>query len=155
MLVFIISTLHSGEQKMPQPLIVTAAIIRKEGKILITQRPPGRRDAGKWEFPGGKLNDNETPEECLRRELREELNMSATVGRIFRVLHHRYEWGAVLLLFYECAPLTEKIENLEVADHRFVNPEKLDEYDILEADRPLIKQLQSTSNSYAHSPIGQ
>ena len=132
---------------MPQPLIVTAAIIRKANKILLTKRPAGSRDAGKWEFPGGKLHDNETPEECLYRELIEELNLPTKVDRVFRVLHHRYDWGAVLLLFYECTPLSNTIENIEVAEHRFVPLDQLDEYDILEADRPLIKHLQAAHRS--------
>ncbi len=126
---------------MPQPLIVTAAIIRKKGKVLITKRPPGSRDAGKWEFPGGKLEANEAPEECLRRELMEELNLQVSIDRIFHVLHHQYNWGAVLLLFYECTPLSEQIENIEVEEHKFIAPEDLVEFEILEADRPLIPIL--------------
>ena len=128
---------------MPQPLIVTAAVIRKNEKVLITRRPPGSRDSGKWEFPGGKLDKNETPEECLRRELLEELNLKAKVNGIFRVLHHRYDWGTVLLLFYECTPLDDNIENIQVAEHKFVSVDDLGNYEMLEADIPLIKQLQS------------
>jgi 8-oxo-dGTP diphosphatase len=129
---------------MPQPMIVTAAIVRKNGKVLITKRPPGSRDAGKWEFPGGKLEANEAPEECLKRELIEELNLPVTIDRIFHVLQHQYDWGAVLLLFYECTPLSEDIENIEVAEHRFIAPEDLVEFELLEADRPLISRLISS-----------
>ena len=128
---------------MGQPLIVTAAIIRKGNQVLITRRPAGSRDAGKWEFPGGKLNSNETPEECLRRELLEELDLPVKVGDIFQVIHHQYTWGAVLLLFYECAPLGSEIKNLQVAEHRYVPVPELDSYDLLEADRPIIESLQS------------
>ena len=128
---------------MSQPLVVTAAIIRKDRKVLITRRPEGSRDAGRWEFPGGKLKDDETPEECLQRELLEELNLPVRVDVIFRVLHHRYDWGAVLLLFYECTPLADRIENIEVAEHRFVAPDQLETFDLLEADRPLVRCLQS------------
>ena len=128
---------------MSQPLVVTAAIIRKDRKVLITRRPEGSRDAGRWEFPGGKLKDDETPEECLQRELMEELNLPVRVDVIFRVLHHRYDWGAVLLLFYECTPLADRIENIEVAEHRFVPPDQLETFDLLEADRPLVRCLQS------------
>ncbi len=129
---------------MSQPLIVTAAIIRQNGKVLITKRPAGSRDAGKWEFPGGKLDDNESPEECLRRELREEIDLPVRVDGIFQVIHHRYQWGAVLLLFYACTPLTDTIRNLEVAEHRYVGPEELDSFDLLEADRPVIANLKCT-----------
>lgn len=126
---------------MPQPLIVTAAVIRKGETILLTRRPEGTRDAGKWEFPGGKLNPDESPEEALHRELLEELNLPVAVGGIFRVVHHRYEWGAVLLLFYHCSPLHDKIENRGVAEHRFVPVGELADYDILEADRPVVQAL--------------
>lgn len=126
---------------MSQPMIVTAAIIRNNGKVLITKRPPGCRDAGKWEFPGGKLEANESPEECLRRELLEELNLPVTIDRIFQVLHHQYSWGAVLLLFYECTPLSEHMENIEVDEHKFIAPKDLVEVNLLEADRPLIHHL--------------
>ena len=129
---------------MSQPLIVTAAIIRKKNKVLITQRPIESRDGGKWEFPGGKLDDNETPEECLKRELHEELDLPVRIDGIFHVLHHNYEWGAVLLLFYNCTPLSDHIRNLEVADHRFVSPEDLATYDLLEADQPIIQALISS-----------
>jgi len=128
---------------MSQALIVTAAIIRKDGKILITRRPEGSRDAGRWEFPGGKLKEDETPEECLQRELLEELNLPARVDSIFQVLHHRYDWGNVLLLFYECTPLADQIDNIEVAEHRFVLPDQLESFDLLEADRPLVSLLTS------------
>ena len=128
---------------MSQPLIVTAAIIRKEDTVLLTKRPVGSRDAGKWEFPGGKLNDNESPEQCLQRELLEELNLPVRVNQIQKVLHHQYEWGAVLLLFYDCTPLAEKIENIEVAEHRFVALGELGSFDLLEADLPVIEYLQS------------
>ena len=136
---------------MPQPLIVTAALISHENKILITRRPEGSRDAGKWEFPGGKLEENETPEECLRRELLEELNLPARVESIFQVLHHRYSWGAILLLVFECTALSENIDNREVAEHRFVSAGELQNFDFLEADRPIITRLieeaESTSDS--------
>ena len=128
---------------MSQPLIVTAAIIMKDNKVLITRRPAGSRDAGKWEFPGGKLNSNEAPEQCLRRELLEELDLPVQVDNIFQVIHHQYSWGAVLLLFYECTPLNNEIKNLQVAEHRYVSIKELDTYDLLEADRPVIVSLQS------------
>lgn len=128
---------------MNQPLIVTAAIIRNEDKVLITRRPQGNRHGGKWEFPGGKLDSDESPEECLYRELLEELNLPVNVGPIFNVLYHRYSWGNVLLLFYECTPLAETIENKEVAEHKFVSIAELHRFDFLEADLPLIAHLKN------------
>ena len=63
--------------------IVMAAVVCREGKIMICQRGPGRRLAGVWEFPGGKLEEGETPEQGLARELREELDLPVRVGRIW------------------------------------------------------------------------
>lgn len=123
------------------PLIVTAAVLRREGRILITLRPEGKRDAGMWEFPGGKLEDGESPEEGLRRELREELDIEAEIGPIFAVVHHRYPWGDVLILAYEGRPLSAEIRNLQVADHRWVLPRELADHPILPADRPIIEKL--------------
>ena len=72
-----------------KPLLVAAAVIEKDGKILIAQRKKGWRFAGKWEFPGGKIEPNETPEECLRRELREELGIETEIGDFFCVSTYR------------------------------------------------------------------
>lgn len=124
-----------------QPLIVTAAIVRRQQKVLITRRPEGSRHAGRWEFPGGKLEAGEAPEAGLARELREELDLPVRVDKAFDILYHRYDWGAVLLLVYECTPLAETMRNLEVAEHRFVPITQLKNYDILDADLPLIQRL--------------
>lgn len=124
-----------------QPLIVTAAVLRKDGRILITRRLEGKRHAGLWEFPGGKLEKEESPEACLRREIREELDLEIEVGAIFAVVHHRYEWGAVLILAYDCFPQGEAIRNLEVAEHRWVKPAEIASYPFLAADRPIVEKL--------------
>lgn len=123
------------------PLIVTAAVIRKNEHILITRRPDGSAHAGLWEFPGGKLHDDETPEQGLAREIREELGLEIEVGEIFKVVHHGYDWGAVLLLTYLCRPLPGKIENLQVAEHRWVAPAELPQFPFLAADGPIIAKL--------------
>ncbi|APG28634.1 DNA mismatch repair protein MutT [Syntrophotalea acetylenivorans] len=123
------------------PLIVTAALLRKDSKILITKRPADKQQGGFWEFPGGKLQNNETPQQALKRELREELDLEIEVGAIFEVVYHRYDWGPVLILVYECLPLSEAIRNLEVDEHRWLTVEQLPEYDLLPADRPIIDKL--------------
>lgn len=128
-----------------QPLIVTAAIIFHEGRVLVTQRPPEARHGGLWEFPGGKLEANETPEAALRRELLEELDLPVEVDRVFDIVHHRYEWGPVLILAYLCHPLHTRVRNLQVAAHRWLLPEELGELPFLPADRPLIDQLRYRS----------
>ncbi|PLX96795.1 MAG: (deoxy)nucleoside triphosphate pyrophosphohydrolase [Desulfuromonas sp.] len=124
------------------PLIVTAAIIRKDGKILITRRPGGTRFAGLWEFPGGKLEANESPEVGLAREIREELALDIKVGKIVDVIYHCYDWGPVLLLAYDCVPLGTTILNREVEEHRWVDSVELPSFTFLPADIPLLARLQ-------------
>jgi len=123
------------------PLIVTAAIIRKNDTVLLTRRPEGSRHAGMWEFPGGKVDRNESPSACLRRELREELGIEADIGAIFEVVYHRYDWGPVLILAYECRYSGGTIQHLGVADHHWVALADLPDYTILEADTPIIDKL--------------
>ncbi|PNU21336.1 (deoxy)nucleoside triphosphate pyrophosphohydrolase [Geothermobacter hydrogeniphilus] len=123
------------------PLLVTAAIIEENGLILVTQRPEGSRHAGKWEFPGGKMEPGESPRQALERELREELNLEISAGDIVETLYHRYPWGAVLILAYRCRIRGGTLQHLQVADHRWLPAEQLQGYDFLEADRPLVEKL--------------
>src|SRR5512133_1582157 len=102
------------------PLIVTAAVIEDQDRILITRRLDGTRFAGLWECPGGKLEAGETQAEGLQREIREELDIEIAVGAICEVVHYRYDWGAVLILAYHCRPLQRAIRNLGVAEHRWI-----------------------------------
>jgi len=124
------------------PIIVTAAILRDEDTVLITRRPDTSRHGGMWEFPGGKLDPNETPQEGLRRELREELGIDAEVGDIFEVVYFRYPQAPVLILAYECRHLAGAIRDLEVAEHRWVPVAELHRYDLLPADAPIVTRLQ-------------
>lgn len=123
------------------PLIVTAAIIQRHQQVLITRRLPGTRHAGLWEFPGGKLDDGESPQQGLARELREELDLPIAVGDLFDAVYYEYPWGPVLILAYRAEPLTTTIRNLAVAEHRWVSPAQLDRYPLLPADAPLVARL--------------
>src|SRR5215472_9437380 len=84
-------------------VLVAAAILVEDGRVLVTQRKTGTHLAGAWEFPGGKVEAGEDPREALRRELREELGIDARVGEIVDVTFHRYDEAekAVLLLFFD------------------------------------------------------
>ena len=128
---------HSYEM----PLLVTAAVIFDGEKILITRRPEDKRHPGLWEFPGGKVDPGESPEQALCREIREELDAEVQVLKIFEVVFHRYEWGPVLILAYSCRLLTSAIRNLDVAEHRWIHPNELTEFSILPADQPIIDRL--------------
>jgi 8-oxo-dGTP diphosphatase len=124
-----------------QPMIVTAAILRDNDRVLITRRPNGKPHADMWEFPGGKLHKNESPEQCLRREIREELSLHIEVKSIFEVVYYCYNWGPVLILAYECLAVDGQIRNIEVAEHQWVLPTELPNYPILPADQPIIEKL--------------
>jgi 8-oxo-dGTP diphosphatase len=123
------------------PLIVTAAIIRDGNAVLITRRPQESRHGGMWEFPGGKLDAGESPQECLSREILEELGLEVAVESIFEIAYHRYEWGPVLILAFECRVLNGEIRHIGISDHRWVSPEEMRLYDILPGDRPIIAKL--------------
>ena len=123
------------------PVEVCAAVIVHQNKILLTLRPEDKRLGGYWEFPGGKIEAGESPQFALERELREELDIEIAVGALLETVHHCYEWGNVVILAYLCTWKSGEIKHLEVADHRWVAPENLLDYDILEADQPIIKKL--------------
>lgn len=131
------------------PLLVAAAVIIEEDKVLLTRRPAHKPQGGFWEFPGGKLNPEESPIEALRRELREELAIEICVGNIIDALFYRYDWGPVLILAYYCSKVDGTPRNIEVAEHRWVPLEELHHYKLLAADIPLIARLQDFSTNLA------
>jgi 8-oxo-dGTP diphosphatase len=113
--------------------VVTAGIIEKDGQVLICQRPQGKRLAGVWEFPGGKLEAGETPEECLARELYEELGFEARIGEIFDA-RTETEFHEFLILYYWAEAASGEPKALEHAEIRFVRPEELSEYRFASSD---------------------
>jgi 8-oxo-dGTP diphosphatase len=123
-------------------ITVTAGIITDGGRMLICQRRAGSRFPLKWEFPGGKMEDGESPEACLRRELREELAIEAEVGPEIYRTQYRYSNGfAVRLLFFRIlsftgAPVNQAFERIEWA-----RCADLTGYDFLEADRELVERM--------------
>jgi 8-oxo-dGTP diphosphatase len=117
---------------------VTAAIVRDDlGRVLLTQRPEKDPHALKWEFPGGKLRDNESPEACLCRELGEELGILVEVGEIFHVVNHHYDTGPVLLLAYLCRWKGGEIQLKAHESFQWVEPSRILSFDLAEADRPI------------------
>lgn len=128
------------------PLLVTAAIIFKEERVLLTRRPEDTAHAGLWEFPGGKIEPGESPEEALCREIREELDAEIQVAGILEVAFYRYDWGPVLILAYSCQLLTDDLRDLGVAEHRWVHPRDLNNFSILPADQPIVARLSTPSN---------
>ena len=123
------------------PLIVTAALVENDGKVLVTQRRPDAPYPHLWEFPGGKLEPSEDPRDCIVREIREELAIEVDVSAVYDVIYHRYPERPVLVLVYRCRWISGVIENREVAAHRWVTPEELANLDLLPADIPLVDRL--------------
>lgn len=92
----------NGSGGRRQTVLVAAGVLRQGGRILATRRKAGSHLGGHWEFPGGKIEPDESPESCLVRELEEELGVTVRPGRILDVVFHRYPEKSVLLLFYAC-----------------------------------------------------
>ena len=123
------------------PVAVTAGLIRKDGFILISRRHAGGGAGGKWEFPGGKIERGETPEQALERELTEELGIHASAGRIYDARIHEYPEKTVLVLFYECTLVSGEPRALDSAEIKWVCIDDLNRYDMAAADLPVALRI--------------
>ena len=137
----------TGAEKPPVVPIVCVALVDKAGKVLLQRRPPGKPMAGLWEFPGGKIAAGESPEAALCRELEEELavDVAETALESFAFASHRYADFHILLLLYLCRhwrgePVAREGQALD-----WVEPRRLGDYPMPEADRPLVARLQTLS----------
>lgn len=124
------------------PTIVAAAVVIESGRVLLTQRAEGQHLAGLWEFPGGKLEHGESPEQALVRECREECGIEIEVAEILDVTFHRYPEKNVLLLFYRCSLISGEARHLQVADHAWVDPKELGRYELPAADAGVVARIQ-------------
>lgn len=121
---------------------VAAALIVRDGKILICQRTRHQPMPLKWEFPGGKIEHGEQPTDALRRELEEELGIGARVGDEVARIRHVYKHGsAVELRFFLVQEYTGELENRIFSDIRWVERSELPAYDFLEADVGLVRDI--------------
>jgi 8-oxo-dGTP diphosphatase len=121
---------------------VVAALIVKDGKLLVCQRTRHQTMPLKWEFPGGKIEEGEQPRDALRRELEEELGIVARVGdEIARIQHEYPNGGMVELRFFIVREFQKEIENRIFRDMQWAEPKDLSKYDFLEADRTLVRDL--------------
>ncbi|MDO8536393.1 MAG: 8-oxo-dGTP diphosphatase MutT [Candidatus Omnitrophota bacterium] len=121
---------------------VTAAVIEKDGKVLIAQRLKGRTLGGRWEFPGGKIEPGETAEECLKRELKEEFDIESEIGKFIIASKFRYCLVPIELLAYRVKHLSGEFKVIEHEEIRWVLPSELKSYDFLSADKPIVEILQ-------------
>ena len=121
---------------------VVAALIWKDGDILVCQRTRHQVMPLKWEFPGGKIEDGEQPRDALRRELEEELGIEAVIeDEVVRLVHTYPNGNSVELRFYDVRKYSGEIENRIFRDVRWAKPSTLPDYDFLEADSELVKGI--------------
>jgi len=120
---------------------VTAGILSRDGKVLIARRRPGKHMGGKWEFPGGKIDEGETPEQSLCRELKEELDLRARVGQLLCRVPYEGDGISLELMVYrvddfEGTPLLREHQEI-----RWVAPRELRSYELADSDRKVVEQL--------------
>jgi 8-oxo-dGTP diphosphatase len=135
----------SATAESARTILVVAAVIIENGRVLVTQRPAGSHLAGRWEFPGGKVESLEDPRDALVRELREEIGIEVQAGEIFEVTFHRYAHKSVLLLFYFASRLAASPEPtpLGVADLAWRTGGELHDPQFPEADRAALCKVRS------------
>ncbi len=128
---------------------VSAALIFRGGKLLITQRHAHSHLGGLWEFPGGKREALETFEQCLVREIREELGVEISVGALFEEISHAYPEKSVHLKFFVCRLLSGEPQPLDCAAVKWVDRSELEAHEFPAADAQLLEQLKSPRGAWA------
>ena len=129
--------------ELPTVLVVAVALIDPDGRVLIAQRPEGKALAGLWEFPGGKVEPGERPEQALIRELKEELGIDVTEACLapFVFASHAYETFHLLMPLYLCRRWSGMVVRHEHAALAWVKPNRLGDYPMPPADEPLVAWL--------------
>lgn len=126
---------------LPYKRIGVGVIRNQQGQILIDRRRREGAMGGLWEFPGGKIESNETVEECIRREIKEELAIEIEVGKRLTVVSHTYPAFKVTLFVHECQYLSGKPQPLASDEIRWVNLEEMIQYNFPEANQAIIATL--------------
>ena len=121
--------------------VVAGALFDAAGRVLIAQRPPGKALAGRWEFPGGKLHEGESAYDGLVRELGEELGVTVHAAERLIRYAHAYPDRTVWLDLWIVSAWSGEPQGLDGQAFKWVEPVRLHEEDILEADRPMIEAL--------------
>lgn len=124
-------------------LVSACALVDVEGRVLIAERPEGKSMAGLWEFPGGKVEPGETPEQCLVRELEEELAIKTWQSCLAPIAFasHTYEDFHLLMPLFVCRKWEGMIDPQEGQRVAWVKPNRMREYPMPPADEPLVAQL--------------
>lgn len=135
-------------QKEAQPFlfVVGCVLFNESGQILLTQRPNGKSFSGLWEFPGGKKEEGETPEEALVREMKEELNILLEEKDLkpFSFVSHSYDEFHLFMALYQCFQYKGIVCPMEGQNYNFVFPSKIKDYDLVPADYvflPLLEKM--------------
>ncbi len=121
--------------------IVVAGLIERQGRFLVACRPPGTHLAGHWEFPGGKMEAGESPEQCLARELMEELALPVTVGAVFMNVFHAYPEFDLLMLVYRATDGGAEPQPLHATELRWLTPDEMSRLRFPPADDPIVERL--------------
>jgi mutator protein MutT len=123
---------------------VAAGLVFRGGRLLITQRHPDAHLGGLWEFPGGKREPGETYEQCLARELREELDIEVVVGELVESLTHAYPEKTVHLRFFQCRWAAGEPKPLGCPDFKWIRPAEMSDYAFPAADARLLDRLRNS-----------
>src|SRR5262245_40837084 len=126
---------------MRERKLVVAALVREEGRILMSRRRADQAMPNLWEFPGGKVEPGEPPETALAREVREELGCDVQIDRIHEVVFHAYPDFDLYMLVYASRITGGAPRAIQVAEIAWVEPARLPELDLLPADYPLARAL--------------
>ena len=132
-----------ADRPLPVVLVVAVALVDADGRVLLAERPAGKSMAGLWEFPGGKVRADETPEAALIRELKEELDIDVTASCLapFTFASHSYADFHLLMPLYVCRRWQGMVSPREGQRLAWVRPPRLEEYPMPPADKPLIAML--------------
>jgi mutator protein MutT len=128
---------------------VSAALIFRGGRLLITQRHANAHLGGLWEFPGGKREPHETFEQCLVREIHEELGVEISVGELFEEVFHAYPEKSVHLKFFTCQLLSGEPQPLDCAAVKWIDKTELADFEFPAADARLLEKLKSPRLAWA------
>ena len=133
---------------------VAAGVISHQGKYLIAKRKAGAHLGGLWEFPGGKREGGESLEDCLRRELREELGIQILAPTPFRVVRHEYPDKRVEIYFFFCSSHHGQPRALGCDEVRWVGPKDFHHYQFPPADEPLLEILKRILKRSRRKSVG-
>lgn len=139
--------MNSSQRSAARPTEVVAALIWREGRFMICQRPENKARALLWEFVGGKVEPGESKEEALARECREELDVDIAVGSVFAEVLHEYPDLTVHLTVFSAQLAGGEPRLLEHNDLRWITPDEIPLYEFCPADTQILEAIQMSSSS--------